>query len=96
MQTVRIRLTGSDTATSSMISALHGIDGIEHVEEVADLMPHMDDEDSSSAGLHDVRNLELHAIEVEAPNEATADRVRATAEAVAVDLDVTIELVDEF
>lgn len=96
MPTIRIRLTGTDTATSSMISALHGIDGIEHVEEVADLMPHMDDDDSSSAGLHDTRNLSLHAIEVEAPDDLTAERVRDVAEMVAADLQVTVEMVDEF
>jgi hypothetical protein len=96
MPTVRIRLTGPDHAVSSMIAVLHGLEGIEHVEEVADLMPHMDDDDSSSAGLHDVRGLELHAIEVETPNRTVAERVKTLAEAAAVDLQTTIEIVDEF
>ncbi len=96
MPTVRIRLTGTESDTQSMISMLHGLDGIEHIEEVADLMPHMDDEDSSSAGLHDVRNLSVHAIEVEAPDDRAAERVRNLADAVAVDLQVTVEMVDEF
>jgi hypothetical protein len=95
MQTVRIRLTGSDHATTAMIAVLHGIDGVEHVEEVADLMPHMDDDDSSSAGLHDTR-LKMHEIEVEAPNAFTAERVRDRAEAAAFDLDATVEFVEEF
>jgi hypothetical protein len=95
MQTVRIRLTGSDHATTAMIAVLHGIDGVEHVEEVADLMPHMDDDDSSSAGLHDTR-LQMHEIEVEAPTPLAAERVRDLAEAAAIDLDATVEFVEEF
>jgi hypothetical protein len=96
MPTVRIRLTGSENATTGMIAVLHGIDGIEHVEEVADLMPHMDDEDSSSAGLHDTRGPQLHEIEVDAPTDAIAERVRDVAEAAAIDLQAMIEFVDEF
>jgi hypothetical protein len=96
MPTVRIRLTGPDHAVTGMIAILHGIDGVEHVEEIADLMPHMDDDDSSSAGLHDVRGLRLHAIEVEAPDDAAAEQVRDLAEAAAVDLQATVEFVEEF
>jgi hypothetical protein len=95
MQTVRIRLTGSDHSTTAMIALLHGIEGVEHIEEVADLMQHMDDDDSSSAGLHDSRP-QLHEIEIEAPGPVTAERVRKVAEAAAIDLDATIEFVDEF
>jgi hypothetical protein len=95
MQTVRIRLTGSDHATTALISVLHGIEGIEHIEEIADLMPHMDDDDSSSAGLHDTRQ-QMHEIEVEAPGPLIAERVRDVAEAAALDLDATVEFVDEF
>ena len=96
MPTVRIRLTGPDHATTAMIAVLHGIEGVEHIEEVNDLMPHMDDEDSSSAGLHDVRGLQMHEIEIEAPNASTAERVRDLAEAAAIDLQATVEFVDEF
>ena len=32
-------------------------------------MPHMDDEDSSSAGLSDTSGRGFHSIEVESPNE---------------------------
>jgi hypothetical protein len=96
MPTVRMRLTGPDNAVIGMIAVLHGIEGIEHIEEVADLMPHMDDDDSSSAGLHDLRGPKLHAIEVEAPDHAAAERVRDVAEAAAVDLQATVEFVEEF
>jgi hypothetical protein len=51
MPTVRVRYTATDEAFSAMLHAFESIKGIEHIEEVADLVPHMDDEDSSSAGL---------------------------------------------
>ena len=68
---------------------------IEHVEEIADLMPHMDDADSSSAGLSDVGGPEMHEIEVDAPNESTARRVRQALEELAFDLDAMVEFEED-
>ena len=48
MPTLRMRVTGSEDDTRAMMNLLQNLDGIEHVEEVGDLMPHMDDADSSS------------------------------------------------
>ena len=53
MPIVRLRVTGNEYAVSDLMHALEAIEGIERIEEVADLMPHMDDDDSSSAGLPD-------------------------------------------
>jgi hypothetical protein len=53
---MRLRVTGSEDDARAIINLLQSLDGIEHVEEVADLMPHMDDADSSSAGLSDLRS----------------------------------------
>jgi hypothetical protein len=61
------------------------------VEEVADLMPHADDDDSSSAGLPDDQGPGVHELEVEAPNDYTVRRVRDAVEALAFDLDVLVE-----
>ena len=47
MPTLRLRVTGSDDDARAIMNLLQSLDGIEHVEEVADLMPHMDDHDSS-------------------------------------------------
>ena len=91
MPTLRMRLTGSEDDARAMINLLQSLDGIEHVEEIADLMPHMDDADSSSAGLSDVAGPDVHGIEVEAPNGSTARKVREAAEALAFDLDVLVE-----
>lgn len=96
MPTVRIRLIGSETDANALITLLHGLDGIEHIEQVADLMPHMDDEDSSSAGLPDDMGTGVHAIEIEVPDHFLAERVRELADNAAESLDTSIEFVDEF
>ena len=95
MPLLRMRLTGSDDAVRAVTNLLQSLDGIEHVEEIDDLMPHMDDADSSSAGLSDVEGPDTHLIEVDAPNDATARKVREAVEALAFDLDVIAEFVDD-
>ena len=95
MPMMRIRLTGSEADVRAISNLLQSLDGIEHVEEIADLMPHLDDADSSSAGLSDVEGPDLHVIEVEAPNASTARKVREAVEALAFDLDVVAEFVDD-
>ena len=91
MPMLRIRLTGSDGDVRAISNLLQSLDGIEHVEEVDDLIPHMDDADSSSAGLSDVSGPDSHELEIEAPNPATARKVREAVEALAFDLDVMVE-----
>ena len=96
MPTVRIRVLGSETDTGSLITVLHGLGGVERVEEVADLMAHMDDEDSSSAGLPGDLGYGMHAIEVEVGDRAIAAEVREVAARTAEQLDANLEFVDEF
>jgi len=96
MPTVRLRVTGNEYAASEIIHALEAIEGIEHVEEVADLMPHMDDDDSSSAGLPDDESPGLHNIEIEAPNDEAVRRIRAMAEVLAERTESAIEIVEDF
>ena len=95
MPTLRLRLTGSEDDARAMINLLQSLEGIEHVEEVADLMPHMDDADSSSAGLSDIRGPDAHEIEIDAPNDSTARKVREAVEALAFDLDALVEFEEE-
>ena len=95
MPTLRMRLTGSEDDARAMMNLLQSLDGIEHVEEVADLMPHMDDADSSSAGLSDVAGPDAHEIEIGAPNASSARKVREAVEALAFDLDVLVEFEQE-
>ncbi|MCI2261337.1 MULTISPECIES: hypothetical protein [Xanthomonas] len=91
MPQVRIRITGSEDDARAIINLLSSLDGIEHVEEIDDLMPHMDDDDSSSAGLPDDQGPGTHEVEVEAGNAATAQKVREAVEALAFELDVVVE-----
>ena len=95
MPMMRMRVTGSEDNTRAIINLLQSLDGIEHVEEIQDLMPHMDDDDSSSAGLVDDQGPGFHVLEIEAPNDATARKVREAAEALAFDLDAMVEFEDE-
>lgn len=95
MPMMRMRVTGSEDNTRAIINLLQSLDGIEHVEEIQDLMPHMDDDDSSSAGLVDDQGPGFHMLEIEAPNDATARKVREAAEALAFDLDAMVEFEDE-
>ncbi len=95
MPTLHLRLTADDDAARTLINLISSLDGIERVEEVGDLMPHMDDEDSSSAGSPENMGPGFHAIEVDAPNDTTARRVRDVSEALAHDLGVALEIVDE-
>ncbi|UYK86169.1 hypothetical protein NG827_07110 [Xanthomonas sacchari] len=91
MPQLRIRITGSEDDARAIINLLSSLDGIEHVEEIDDLMSHMDDDDSSSAGLPDDQGPGTHEVEVEAGNAATAQKVREAVEALAFELDVVVE-----
>lgn len=91
MPLMRLRVTGSDDDVRAIANLLTSLDGVEHIEEVDDLMPHMDDDDSSSAGLPDDQGPGVHELEIDAPNDATARKVREAVEALAFELDVIVE-----
>lgn len=95
MSLLRIRLTGSDDTVRAVMNLLQSLDGIEHVEEIDDLMPHMDDVDSSSAGLSDVEGPQVHEIEIDVPNPFTERKVRDAVEVLAFDLDALVEFEDD-
>ncbi len=95
MALLRIRLTGSDDTARAVMNLLQSLDGIEHVEEIGDLMSHMDDADSSSAGLSDVEGPQLHEIEIDVPNESTGRKVRDAVETLAFDLEALVEFEDD-
>lgn len=91
MAMLRLRITGSEDDTRAITDLLQSIEGIEHVEETDDLMPHMDDDDSSSAGLSDDIGPGIHELEVEVGNALGAERVRAAVQELALKLDVFVE-----
>ena len=91
MPLLRLRITGSQDDVRAIGNLLQSLDGVEHVEEIDDLMPHMDDADSSSAGLSDLDGPDTHELEIEASNASTASRVRNAIEALAFDLNLLVE-----
>ena len=95
MSTMRMYVTGSEDSVRAMINVLNAVEGVEHVEEVADEMPHLDDADSSSANLPDDNAAGIHAIEVEAGNDHTAENVRNAALRAAREMEVALEFDDE-
>ncbi|MBP3983408.1 hypothetical protein J5837_03140 [Pseudoxanthomonas helianthi] len=96
MAHVRLRATGPRSGFEVLVIALHGLEGVQSVEEVADLMPHLDDEDSSSAGLvDDAAGAGLHALEIEV-SPPFAETVRTISDEVAARQGLVLEYVDDF
>ena len=91
MPQLRIRIIGNQDDLRAVADLLQSIEGIEHVEEINDLMPRMDDPDSSSAGLSELRGVDMHDIEIEVPNASTERKVREAIEALAFDLETVVE-----
>ena len=78
--------------TNAVISELAALEGIDSVEEVADLMPHMDDPDSSSAGLSDDIGPGTHLVLVRAANQAGAGRALEAAKNLARRQGIALEV----
>lgn len=91
MLMLRVRMTGDESQIRTMMNLLEGMDGVHSVEEVADLMPHMDDADSSSSGLSDELGPDVHEVEVEISNRSSAEKVQEAMDALAYDLDMMVE-----
>lgn len=96
MATLCFRLFGPADIRDRVLERIEGIDAVERAEEVADLMPHMDDADSSSAGLAESEGAEVFAIEVEVENDEAVELVRRVAEIEARDAGGMLEFVDGF
>lgn len=92
MSELRLRLTAAADDASRIATRLASLEGIESAEEVADLMPHMDDPDSSSAGLPDDMGPGTHLILVRAEDEACAQRALERAQDDARRLGIALEV----
>lgn len=80
MTDLRLRLTASEDDAAALINRLSALEGIESVEEISDLMPHMDDPDSSSAGLSDGIGPGTHLVLISSDDEKGASRALEVAE----------------
>ena len=94
MPELHVRLTADDDGTGDVINLSGSLEGIESVEEIADLMPHMDDPDSSSAGLSDDIGPGTHLVRIEGGNDLAIRRALDVAEAFARDQEAALEVVD--
>ena len=95
MPALKLRLTAGDDAARILMNLIGSLDGIESVEEIADLMPHMDDPDTSSRGMPDDIGPGTHLIRIEASNDTVVRRVLEVAEASAMDQGAVLEVVDD-
>lgn len=92
MATVQLRLTSSEDDAAALINRIAALDGIESVEEIADLMPHMDDPDSSSAGLSDDIGPGTHLLRIEASDDASLKRALDVAQEGARAMGIVLEV----
>ncbi len=95
MPQMRMRLTASADDTSQLINRISSLHGVESVEEIADLMPHMDDPDSSSDGLTDNIGPGTHLVVVQASSDHDVRHVLDTAEICAREMGFVLEVVDD-
>lgn len=95
MTQLRMRLTASDDDTMQLINRISSVKGIESVEEIDDLMPHMDDEDSSSAGLPDDIGPGTHLILVSGESDSDVKLALDLAFASAREMGIAVEMVDD-
>ena len=96
MITLRCRISGTPGARDRIIDRLEGIDHVDRIEEVADLMPNMDDDDSSSAGLAENSVSDVYALEIRVDNADGADLVRRLADVEARETGAALEFLERF
>ena len=95
MTMIRLRATGPRTGFDALLADLHGMEGVERAEELADLMPHMDDEDSSSAGLSDDIGPGTHLLLVQGGSDSDVKLALDVAFASAREMGIAVELVED-
>lgn len=80
MQILRCRITGAPGLADRIAELVADIEGVERATVMAGLVPHMDDPDSSSAGLAENATGEPAELEIELADEQAAQDLRAAIE----------------
>ena len=96
MALLRFRITGTSDARDQVVARLEGLESIERIEEVSDMMPALNDEDSSSAGLVENVAADAYAFELDVESDDDVDLVRRVAEVEAREAGALLEFFDEF
>ena len=95
MDMLRLRISGSRPIVDQLIGMLGELEGVERIDVIDDLMPHLDDEDSSSAGLAENQGGELAQVEIEADSPDALLRARALALEGARRAGLALEIVED-
>lgn len=95
MSVLRFRLLGSRTDADDVLARVHGLDNIERVEELDALEPTARDDSSSSESASD-GTAHAYVIEVQTPDDETADVVRRMVEGCAAARNAGIEYLNRF
>ena len=95
MSIIRLRVTGDESQSDALVTALHGLPHVRGVEQIADQMRGMRDDSSSNALVDDIGQ-DLHCLEVAVNGQRNSEEVRAMVEQNARELGVVVEFVDEF
>lgn len=96
MDMLRLRISGPRPIIEQLVELLGEIEGVDRAEAIDDLMPHLDDEDSSSAGLAENQGDDVAQVEVEAEDDQALERARETALEGARRAGLAVEVVEEF
>lgn len=80
MQILRCRITGAPDLADRIAELVADIEGVERATVMAGLVPHMDDPDSSSAGLAENAIGEPAILEIELADEDAAQDLRVAIE----------------
>lgn len=95
MAQLRLRITGPEGAIEQVAEQITDIEGVQRVDDVADLMPRMDDADSSSAGLAENAHGDVGELLVEFDDDDdVASLVRRQASVAARDAGAALEFID--
>lgn len=96
MNTLRFRLSGAADLTDQLVHVLEALEGVERCDVIDDLMPHLDDDDSSSAGLAENSGDQVVQLEIEVEGDPETEHVQRIAEEGARRAGLALERVDEF
>jgi hypothetical protein len=95
MPTIRLVLTGPPESAPHLITTLQAVEGVTRVEELGPALPHLDDADSSSAGLESDGGTNTHIIEVDVPDADTASRATTASRTAARSAGAVLEVDDD-
>lgn len=96
MTVLRLRFTGPPDRIDQVRSQLTRLEQVRGVEDIDELMTHLADDDSSSAGLAENVASDVAQLEVELASDEVAENIMPFLESAVIDAGVVMERIDEF